>query len=88
MAKSRTIKTYTTGAVGQLEQQRERRHELAVFREMRDERRVEFVGANLRFEFRQPLDEEFLRVGSEAKPRRVLRVQFHQLAEDARRLFL
>jgi hypothetical protein len=49
-----------------MEQQRKRRHQLAVSAQVRNQSQVEFAGATLRFQVRQPLNEELLCIGTEA----------------------
>src|ERR1035441_4139932 len=55
---------------------------------MSNQSRVEIVRTDRQFEIREPLYEEFLCFGSEAKPCRILSVQLHQLAEDQGRHLL
>src|SRR5579884_590403 len=51
----------TARALGQLEQQRQRGHQLAVLGKVRNQRRVQLLAADLGFEFLKPGNEQFLR---------------------------
>ena len=75
-------------SVCQFEKQRQRRHQLSIFAEVRKQRRMQVTSPQLRFKVCQPFDEQRLGNFVEAESQRTYRVQLDQGHEDTCQSFL